>query len=210
MNDEDNAIDLDFRPRSYFWPLGLEKHLLSRVKGAQRKQALKALLDAGRLDDVPDFLAKAALSGEERRAIGRIHPMLMGGEYLPDTNEQEVEIARISIHSVTSDVTSVYARRGPEGIAYRVVDEYEGGTLTNASERSSKVPLSLVELANFFVGAWPLMDVLERNYEGDLDSMLGFFWADSAFYPQFDALLRQRAVETFGSTEEDSHDAQMG
>ncbi len=45
------------------------------------------------------------------------------------------------------------------------------------------------------------------NYEGDLDSMLGFFWADSAFYPQFDALLRLRVVENFGSGEsqEDAH-----
>ena len=35
-------IDLKFRPASYFWPLGLEKHLLARVKGAQRKRALQA------------------------------------------------------------------------------------------------------------------------------------------------------------------------
>ena len=123
-NHEAQTIDLEFRPQSYFWPLGLEKHLLSRIKGAQRKEALKALLDSGRLDDIPDFLAKSALSEEERRAIGRIHPMFMGGEYLPDMDEQEVEIARISIHSTTSDVTSVYARRTPQGIAYRVVDEW--------------------------------------------------------------------------------------
>jgi hypothetical protein len=89
-------IDLKFRPASYFWPLGLEKHLLARVKGAQRKRALQDLIDAGRHDEIPDFLATSALSEEERRMFGSIHPMCMGGEYLPDMEEDEVEIARIS------------------------------------------------------------------------------------------------------------------
>ena len=35
------GIDLDSRPNSYFWPKGLETHLLSRIKGAERKAALK-------------------------------------------------------------------------------------------------------------------------------------------------------------------------
>ncbi len=73
------AIDLHFRPSSYFWPHGLEKHLLAKIKGAERKAALKALIDAGRIDDIPDFLAKSSLSEAERRAIGKIHPAFMGG-----------------------------------------------------------------------------------------------------------------------------------
>lgn len=209
MNEEAKTIDREFRPSSYFWPLELGKHLLSRIKGAQRKEALKALLDSGRLDHIPDFLTRSALSQQERRTIGRIHPAFMGGEYLPDMLEQEIEIARISIHSTTSDVTSVYARRGPTGIRYRVVDEYEGGTLTGDSERTSSAPLSLGELTHFFLGAWSLMDVLEMNYPGDLDSMLGFFWADSAFYPQFDDLLRHLVVEKFGSDEEETDDDEV-
>ena len=193
-------IDLAFRPASYFWPLGLARHLLARVKGAQRKKALQALIDAGRLDDIPDFLAKSALSEAERQAIGRLHPAFMGGEYLPDMEEQEVEVARISIHSTTGDVTSVYARRAPEGIAYRVVDEYGGDTLSGDNACESEEPLTLEELTDFFLGAWPLMDVLEMNYEDDLDGMLGFFWADSAFYPHLDALLRQQVREHYEAT----------
>ncbi len=27
-------INLDYRPSTYFWPHGLEKHLLTRVKGS--------------------------------------------------------------------------------------------------------------------------------------------------------------------------------
>jgi hypothetical protein len=190
-------IDLKFRPASYFWPLGLEKHLLARVKGAQRKRALQDLIDAGRHDEIPNFLATSALSEEDRRMFGSIHPMCMGGEYLPDMEEDEVEIARISLHSTTGDVTSVYARRKPGGIALRVVDEYGGDTLTGETEREVKRPLTLNELTAFFMKAWPLFELLDMNYEGELERQLGFFWADSVFYPDFDRLLRRRACTAF-------------
>lgn len=198
MNEQTRVIDLDSRPANYFWRLRVEQHLLSRVKGAQRKEILKNLLEAGELGDVPEFLTRSALSDEERRALARIHPMLMGGEYLPDMEEQEIEIARICLRSVTSDVTSVYARLVPGGIAYRVVDEYEGSTLEGPSECTSPSPLSLGELTSFFLGAWWLMETLEVNFEDDLESMLRFFRGESAFYPQFDELLRQMVAERFG------------
>lgn len=185
-------INLDYRPASYFWPHGLATHLLARVKGAARKAALKDLIDAGRLDEVPAFLAKSALSEAERRAIGRIHPALMGGEYLPDLDETEIEIARISIRSTTGDVTSLYARRGEGCIHYRVVDEYGGDTLSGDNERSSDKPLSLGELYAFFTATWPLMELLEMNYEGNLEGKLDFFSGRSEFYNEFDALLRER------------------
>ena len=185
-----SEIDLDFRPLSYFWPLGIERHLLARVKGDKRKAALKRLIDDGRIDEITQVLAVSSLSDTERRAIGRLHPSLMGGEYLPDMDAKEVEIARISIKSVTSDVTSLYARRGAGRIRYRVVDEYQGETLTGRTKRTSVQPLILGEMYRFLVGAWQFMAVLEMNYAGNLDRMLGFFTGSSVFYPQFDALLR--------------------
>lgn len=123
MTAELNLIGLSFRPTSYFWPMGLEKHLLARVKGAERKAALQRIIDARRFEDRPDFLAQSSLSESDRLAIGRIHPAFMGGEYLPDMKTEEVEIARIEIESTTHDVTSVYARRGKSHIPYRVMDK---------------------------------------------------------------------------------------
>ncbi len=193
------AINLDYRPASYFWPHGLATHLLARVKGAERKAALRALIDAGRIDEVPELLAKSALSDAERQAIGRIHPALMGGEYLPNLHDTEIEIARISIQSVTSDVTSVYARRGEGCIHYRVVDEYEGDTLSGERERTTTQPLTLGELVDYFTSTWPFIDVLRMNYEDDLEGMLGFFSGDSAFYAKFDNLLRERVREACDS-----------
>ena len=196
------GIDLPFRPASYFWPLGLETHLLARIKGAERKAALKQLIDAKCLDAIPDFLAQSALSKEERQALGRIHPDFMGGEYLPDLLQTEVEIARITIASTTQDVTSVYARRGKNRIRYRVVDEYEGGTLSGRSTRTSRRPLTLGELEAFFNGAWSIFNVLAMNFGHsgyDRDQLLDFVvGVESQFYPQIGKLYERR-IEAWGA-----------
>ena len=189
------GIDVAFRPKSYFWPLGLDTHLLARIKGAERKAAVQKLIDAGGLDDIPSFLRQSGLSAEERQAFGRIHPACMGGEYLPSLSRTEVEIARITIASTTQDVTSVYARRGKNRIYYRVVDEYEGQTMSQKTRRTSVRPLTLGELESFFNGAWPIFGVLAHNfwrYGFVLEDMLAFTKVESEFYPQIDDLYERR------------------
>jgi len=196
------GIDLAFRPLTYFWPLGLETHLLARIKGAERKAALKLLIAAGRVDAVPEILAHPTLSDAARQALGRIHPAFMGGEYLPDMHQTEVEIARITIASVTQDVTSVYARHGRKRIHYRVVDEYEGDTLSGRCTRTSARPLTLGELESFFNGAWSIFDVLSMNFGHcgyDRDQMLAFVvGVESPFYPHIGQLYERR-IETWGA-----------
>lgn len=188
-------IDLGFRPKSYFWPMGLETHLLSRIKGAERKDALKRLIDSDRVEDIPDYLAQSALSHDERAALGRLHPAFMGGEYLPDLLANEVMVARITIASTTQDVVCVYARRTKHRIHYRVVDEYQGDTLSEPNERTSTKPLTLAQMESFLTGAWLIFEVLEANFSEDgydLDGMQGFVKFDSEFYPQFGQLYRRR------------------
>ena len=194
MSDE---IDLDFRPPTYFRPQQLEKYLLSKVKGAVLRKRLEALFEAGRHDEVRHLLGDAAFSAADRAALEALHPMFMGGHYLPDTGDAEVEIARISLHSTTFDVTSVYARAEDGAIHYRVVDEYGGDTLQGPSEATTTAPMTLGELADFFLSAWPLIELLEMTYEDDLDGAMRFFYADSDFYPDFDHLCRQRVRARF-------------
>ncbi len=192
-------IDLGFRPKSYFWPLGLETHLLSRIKGAERKAALRRLIDNGRLEDLPSFLAESALTEDDRKALGRIHPAFMGGEYLPDLMPTEVMVARITIASTTQDVTCVYAHRTKNRIHYRVVDEYGGDTLSGRNKRTSTRPLTLAQLESFFNGAWSIYDVLEMNFSEDgydADEMQAFVvGVESEFYPEFGRLYRGRIAE---------------
>jgi hypothetical protein len=189
------GIALAFRPKSYFWPLGLETHLLARIKGAERKEIVRRLIDAGDLNSVPELILQSALSDDVRQVLGRIHPAMMGGEYLPNLTSNEVEIARIRIASTTQDVTSVYARRGKNRIYYRMVDEYEGGSLSKRRTRTSTRPLTLRALETFFNGAWSIFDVLEGNFGDDdyvIEDMLAFTRVESQFYPQIAVLYRRR------------------
>jgi hypothetical protein len=194
MSDD---LGLNFRPKSYFRPEKLEKYLLSKVKGTVLRTKLKAMFGEGRHHEVCDLVGDTAFSVADRKALESVHPMFMGGNYLPDTEDGEVEIARISIRSTTFDVTSVYAKPVEGAIHYRVVDEYGGDTLQGPSEEITSVPMTLGEFAEFFLTAWPLIEVLAMNYEDDVECALGFFSADSDFYPALDRLCRQRVREHF-------------
>jgi len=201
MTDQTIAteIDLNFRPISYFWPLGLETHLLATVKGTKRKAALQQMLASGRASEISDLLTKSALTDEERKALGRIHPAFMGGEYLPDLEQSEIEIARIVIASTTWDVTSVFARRDGGLIHYRVVDEYNGEMLSAHNTCTSEQPLTLGELEAFLNGAWSIFDVLEGNFGDsgfDVNAMLAFVSrVESQFYPMIGTLYYGRIIE---------------
>ena len=84
----------------------------------------------------------------------------MGGEYLPDHEPGEVEIARLTMASVTQDVYSVRARREGGLIHYRIVDEY--AMEWSWSPESSEYPLTMRELAE-------LIDNAELYGEGPPD-----------------------------------------
>ena len=47
----------------------------------------------------------------------------------------------------------------------------------------SERPLTLGEMVYFFLSAWSLIEVLEMNFERDVDRALGVFVAKSDFYP---------------------------
>jgi len=188
------GIDLDYRPRNYFWAADLKVPLPSSIAGEARRQLVRTLLEADR--PIPDGLDAAILDEETRQMWGRLHPANMGGEYLPPLRKGEVEIARIAIASTTGDVTSVYARRCKSRIRYRVVDEYGGDTLSGRNTRGSTHPLTLGDLEAFFNGAWSIFDLLECNFgrEGyDIDQMLGFVVSvESQFYPRIGELYERR------------------
>lgn len=198
-NDGPEDIDLNFRPKTYFAPRAMEKYLLSRVKGAVLKRRLRELLSEGRHAEVRELLGPNGIGAVDAKGFERVHPSFMGGNYLPDTGSDEVEIARICIASTTADVTSVYARFDDGVIRYRVVDQYGGETLTESTVVSSKEPLSLRALVDFFLGAWPLQEVLEMNFADDVDAALDFFRGESEFYREFDRLCRRRMIVHFAA-----------
>jgi len=199
----ENSIDLDYRPNNYFWANQMGVQLSTQIKGSQRKALHEASVAEGEISEFDEFLSKPVLSSFERAVIGRLHPSLMGGEYLPDKVKGEVEIARITLNSTTQDVISLCARSRKNGIFYRIVDEYDGETFTGKSTTLRKAPLTLGEMTNFFLGAWSLSDVLEMNFgdrvredDIDLDDVRYFILdASSSFYAQFGPLIYLKVDE---------------
>lgn len=188
---DESKLDLGYRPASYFWPITHETHVIAAIKGERRRNVIRAAFDADAVTPLDEHYAAPVLHEEDRRALGALHPSFMGGEYLPNRQETEVEIARINIDSTTSDVTSVYAKAGKNRIYYRVVDEYNGDTLSDKRSRTSKRPLTLTELLEFFLGAWALKDVLNGN-DLDLEGAHAFTHPFSEFYPEFSAAIRAK------------------
>ncbi len=90
---------------------------------------------------------------------------------------------------------------GKDRIRYRVVDEYNGDTLSEKGTRSSKRLLSLGELIEFFLAAWPLKELLEGN-EFDRDGAQDFTRPSSEVYPKFEAAVRARIDEWYAGGDE--------
>ncbi len=210
MSAHTKGLDLGYRPSSYFWAQERGIALVSDIKGAERRRLYARALACGREDLLPVELIQDTLSEADRQGLGRIHPAFMGGEYLPTREQEEVEIARITIASTTQDVTCVYARQVGQRIHYRVVDEYGGDTLSGVGRRSSTKPLTLRQLVDFFLESWDLIACLDCNFEGDgypRDRVHGFIVdASSSFYADFDGLIRARVDEWLDSKEEGDGD----
>lgn len=146
-------IDLDFRPRNYFRPHRLEQHLLSKGKGAVVRQQLKALFAEGRHGEMMSLRDADGSCERDRKVLEAMHPMFMGGNYLPDAEGGDVEIARIRIASTIYAVTSVYAKCDEGVISYRVVDEYGGDTRAGYDRDGVQSAADAGELADVFLEA---------------------------------------------------------
>ncbi len=187
------GIDYSFRPKSYWLDMEVLQALLRNVKGAERRKMIKAYYEAGNFQELEESFSKVSLSDEERFRLASIHPMFMGGEYLPDYGTDETEIARIELKSVTADVISIRARLEDDTIHYSVVDEYEG-KFTLETE-SGDDPFSLAELIQFIDGtelegssySGLSLSFNNSNAEGmDKEDLVGFTTISSEIYPDLE------------------------
>lgn len=192
-----NKYDADLRPRSYF-VTDAETAVLARIKGKLRREAARSW---GPLEVDPSIRAES-LTTEERIAAGRIHPALMGGEYLPDLGESEVEIARFELESTTSDVISLRAQQAEGIIRYRIVDEYE--TDYEISPRGSVEPLTfreLVEMINKIETYGLPRSLRELNYgawapdHNAAERLKSFVHVSSEYYPELSEYYEDEAAE---------------
>ena len=121
MSDQ---IDLNYRPNTY-WPESLnQEQLLTRIPGQVRRDIVRRLFAEDGNAGLDALAANEDFGNEDRRNWGLEHPSFMGGEYLPQMGVGDVELARISLASVTSDQISIRASHAGEKIRYAVLDEY--------------------------------------------------------------------------------------
>ena len=183
------GVDLSFRPSSRLFPLTAEKLLLSRVKGTQRRESLTAAIEQDRLSDLNPFFTQTSLSAEDRRARAAIHPSFMGGEYLPDFEEGELEMARLSLRSVTADVISIRLRRTEDGFVYRIVDEYmdqdPNGLLDEPTTIVVDQPLTMKDFGAFVVQVSRMDHWCGPESHETEEEAQDFVVATSEFYPEF-------------------------
>jgi len=215
----DNGFDFDFRPDAYWSELPSERSVLDQIPGTVRRAIAEDTLNGEPVaPDEVELIFEKELSDQDRESLGRLHPHLMGGEYLPATEEDEVEIARIELASTTADVIQVRARNADGTIAYRVVDEYyDEGSRYDVAPASSAQPLTLGELIDMIDTArraseeWRMGDdridvglvdgAREFVYEGsgDAEGLRDFVRVSSPFYPELERYFQLRAeawVET--------------
>ena len=186
------GIDYAFRPESYWDVSDPLQAILVNVKGTRRRQMIRDYWEADAIAELEKGLLRDNLTEEDRVGLGKIHPSFMGGEYLPDYAEGEVEIARIELESTTADVISIRVKKEGERIAYLIVDEYE--TEFNILPTHSDKPLTLSELVRLIDGAMEEGSLglyyTQMNYEGGersiewLDQMRHFTRVESVFYQQ--------------------------
>ena len=178
-------FDLDYRPTTYFVPTNLLKHQISQIRDELVRRYLLDLYQSENFDEIDKVLKSHQENGDQ---YGAIHPAFMGGQYLPDMEENELEIARLMIRSVTYDITALYARFDNGNIHYRMADEYEGETLVEPTCLVLDKPLALGEMRDFFLSSYSLIECLEWNdflWDGNKSQALDFFEASSDFYPGF-------------------------
>ncbi|MBW1700004.1 MAG: hypothetical protein JRH18_25170 [Deltaproteobacteria bacterium] len=205
--------DLEYRPESYW---GGQLTGFTSIKGEMRRRIIRKAVSEGRLDTLSASLFSDALSEKERLLVSRIHPFFMGAEYLPSYLPTEVEIARVSLNSVTWDVISVRTRLEEDGlIHYRIADEYmedERGRY-RFSPDTSELPLTMGEqihlmdtaelLEPYSLGFSGLTTWRDHNYEmtrpdrDRLESLVHFVAVDSDFYPDLHRWYEEEALEWY-------------
>jgi hypothetical protein len=203
--------DGDYRPASYWDVDGLLKSPFANIKGQLRRRAVEDSLENPEAEPLSEDFYEESLTESSRQATGAVHPWMMGGEYLPDAEQGEVEIARVVLNSTTLDVISVRARPIPGGeIGYRIVDEYEdmreGEPITHEPTKSKR-PLTTGELIdlidsaeyppswNFGSGPGLTLYFLDGHYQNGAgeEEIADFVTVESTFYPGLASYYREEA-----------------
>ena len=212
---ESFGFDLSWRPTNYFQDLTLEQKLGSKIKGQIRG---KKVIGDIRDQPVHPELMKSELASDLKDIHGKIHPSMMGGEYLPDFYENnEIEICRVVSQSTTMDVQSLRVRKQKHRYAYRIVDEYSN--YFDLPQKTSVKTLTMKQVINILNNCqmrfydsgdeWEYLGIVRPYIEHESsylefeskEELLDFASVESMFYPEIEEYYENQKlawVEEFG------------
>ena len=176
----------DERPDYFIEAPSGEGALLRRIKGNFRRAMVGRSLLTDGLASIPEPWRAHAISEQLKDVLtSKAGPQARGGEDLPDLDQGEIEIARLTlVDSVHGEVTSLRAKRDPEdsSILLSMVDEYE--TEFQLPTRKGSVSLTAEEVLVVF-----------RDAEPTPTDTACQFRLDSFFYPDLHALAFEMGIK---------------
>ena len=174
------------RPDYFAEAPSVEDAVLRRIKGNFRRKMVLKSLQTGDLASIPELWRAHDISENLKNVLTSTNgPQGRGGEDLPDSDQGEVEIARLSlVNSVHGEVTSLRAKRDPRdlSILLSMVDEYE--TKYELPKRKVSAPLTAEEVLVTFRDAEPTPT--------DTSCQIEF---SSFFYPNLDSLATEMGIK---------------
>ena len=141
-----------------------------------------------------DYFESSNLGDQAHSRLG-----YMEKQYLPNLRINEVEVARITLDSVTQDMMVVDVRKAGNRLHYRFVHEYYREDPDSIKTRTSSKPLSMREMIIFFLKSSNLLEELGSDFENNTEVILNFFRGDSFFYPKFDDILKHIVQQKFSA-----------
>ena len=152
---------------NYFPPVSTpEESCVRRIKGNYRRQFVSKFIESGQRDSIPPAWMEHEISEFLKGILQSQHPQARGGEDLPDLEDHEVEIARLTLaNSVHGEVTSLRARKEPgeDLIHFRIVDEYK--TSIGIPHESASTSLTAEQVIECFRDAEPSQTETECEIE---------------------------------------------
>jgi hypothetical protein len=211
-----STINLNFRPRSYADFDDPSSAALTGIKGRKRREMVRDMLSAegdkraaydAALGPIEEEILRESVADPSGSLAHRVlGPEWLGGEYLPNLDRSEVEIARIELRSTLADVFSLRARVEGGRYVYRMTDEYE--STFELTPATSEATLTLQELVRLIDGVKsPTLDLSGRPFVEawwwslhgcsyyTLEDCTDFAWVASEQYPQLGAYYEERARE---------------
>ncbi len=154
------GIDYEYKPNNMFdKSLKDFVHVVSRIKGTNRQRMAEDYYNNGNFESLDPIILHESLGKEQIESFSRIDPSFLGGEFLDDFFENEVEVARIVLCTAHLDTISIRAQKTKNhSINLRIIDEYD-----------SEFPLEVTQFDEIPTFA-ELVDWFEHEYseEGGL------------------------------------------